>query len=193
MENQGGFPMDKTRENIWNVPNMLTMLRAALIPVFLVLYYTSHRYTALAVFLLASATDLLDGYIARKYNLITNFGKLMDPLADKLMVISVLLVQTISSILPPAAVIIVVLKELLMVFGGMYMLKKGIVVYSEIVGKAAQFLFIVALSLSFFHQDFLAAGTLQWDMLALWISVGLTLLAFAFYARRALEKLRAAK
>lgn len=185
--------MDKTRENIWNVPNILTMLRAALIPVFLVLYYSSLRYTALVVFLLASATDLLDGYIARKYNLITNFGKLMDPLADKLMVISVLLVQTVSGILPAAAVIIVVLKELVMVLGGMYMLKKGIVVYSEIVGKAAQFLFIVALSLSFFHQDFLAAGSLQWDMLALWISVGLTLLALAFYARRAIEKLRAVR
>ena len=185
--------MDKTRENIWNLPNILTMLRAALIPVFLLLYYSSLRYAALAVFLLASATDLLDGYIARKYNLITNFGKLMDPLADKLMVISVLLVQTISGILPVAAVIIVVLKELLMVLGGMYMLKKGIVVYSEVVGKAAQFLFIVALSLSFFHQDFLAAGTWQWDMLALWISVGLTLLALAFYARRALEKLQASR
>ncbi len=185
--------MDKTRENIWNVPNILTMIRAALIPVFLVLYYSSLRYAALTVFLLASATDLMDGYIARKYNLITNFGKLMDPLADKLMVISVLLVQTVSGILPAAAVIIVVLKELLMVLGGMFMLKKGIVVYSEPVGKAAQFLFIVALSLSFFHQDFLTAGALQWDMLTLWVSVGLTLLALAFYARRALEKLRAVR
>ncbi len=185
--------MDKTRENIWNVPNVLTMLRAALIPVFLVLYCTSRHYLALAVFLLASFTDLLDGYIARKYNLITNFGKLMDPLADKLMVISVLLTQTISGILPPAAVIIVVLKEIIMVLGGAYMLKRGIVVHSEIVGKAAQFLFIVALSLSFFHQKFIDAGALQWDMLALWISVGLTLLALAFYTRRALEKLRAAK
>ncbi len=184
--------MDKKRENIWNVPNALTMLRAALIPVFLVLYYVSRRYEALAVFLLASATDLLDGYIARKYNLVTNFGKLMDPLADKLMVISVLLVQTFGGILPPAAVIIVLLKEILMVVGGMYMLKKGIVVYSEIVGKAAQFLFIVALSLSFFHEDFLAAGIVQWDMLTLWVSVGLTLLALAFYTRRALEKLKEA-
>ncbi len=185
--------MDKKKENIWNVPNVLTMLRAALIPVFLVLYYTSRHYLALGVFLFASATDLLDGYIARKYNLVTNFGKLMDPLADKLMVISVLLVQTISGILPPAAVIVVVLKEILMVVGGIYMLKKGIVVHSEVVGKAAQFLFIVALSLSFFHQDFKAAGVVQWDMLALWISVGLTLLALAFYTRRALEKLQAAR
>ncbi len=184
--------MDKKRENIWNVPNVLTMLRAALIPVFLVLYYTSQRYLALAVFLLASATDLLDGYIARKYNLVTNFGKLMDPLADKLMVVSVLLVQTFSGILPPEAVIIVILKEMIMVLGGVYMLKKGIVVHSEIVGKAAQFLFIVALSLSFFHGDFQAAGYVQWDMLLLWISVGLTILALAFYTRKALEKLREA-
>ena len=185
--------MDKKRQNIWNVPNVLTMLRAALIPVFLILYYSSMQYRALFVFLLASATDLLDGYIARKYNLITNFGKLMDPLADKLMVISVLFVQTLSGILPPAAVIIVVAKELIMVLGGIYMLKKGIVVYSELVGKAAQFLFIAAIALSFFHNDFISAGYLQWDMLLLWISIGLTLLALAFYTRRALDKLRAVK
>ena len=185
--------MDKKRQNIWNVPNVLTMLRAALIPVFLILYYSSMQYRALFVFLLASATDLLDGYIARKYNLITNFGKLMDPLADKLMVISVLFVQTLSGILPPVAVIIVVAKELIMVLGGIYMLKKGIVVYSELVGKTAQFLFITAISLSFFHNDFISAGYLQWDMFLLWISIGLTLLALAFYTRRALDKLRAAK
>ena len=185
--------MEKKRENIWNVPNVLTLLRAALIPVFLILYYRQERYFALGVFLLASFTDLLDGYIARKYNLITNFGKLMDPLADKLMVISVLLVQTISGILPPAAVIVVILKEIIMVLGGVYMLKKGIVVYSEPVGKAAQFLFIVAISLSFFHEDFIARGLLQWDMMLLWISVGLTLLALTFYARRAIDKLKAIK
>ena len=185
--------MEKKRENIWNVPNVLTMIRAALIPVFLILYYQNQRYLALGVFLLASFTDLLDGYIARKYNLITNFGKLMDPLADKLMVISVLLVQTLSGVLPPAAVIIVVLKEVIMVLGGAYMLKKGVVVYSELVGKAAQFLFIAAISLSFFHENFKSAGTLQWDLILVWISVGLTLLALAFYARRAIDKLKAAK
>ena len=80
-----------------------------------------------------------------------------------------------------------------MVLGGIYMLKKGIVVYSELVGKTAQFLFITAISLSFFHNDFISAGYLQWDMFLLWISIGLTLLALAFYTRRALDKLRAAK
>lgn len=185
--------MAEKRENIWNVPNALTMLRAALIPVFLVLYFRDLRYWALAAFLIASFTDLLDGYIARKYHLITNFGKLMDPLADKLMVITVLLVQTVMVPLPASAVVIVILKELIMVAGGVYMLKKGIVVHSELVGKAAQFLFIAALTLSFFHEDFQNAGVPQFDMILLWISVGLTLLALAFYARRAIEKLKAAK
>ena len=183
--------MDKTRENIWNVPNALTMARMALIPVFLVLYCLDLRLWALVAFLAASFTDLLDGYIARRFKLITNFGKLMDPLADKLMVISVLLAQTITGVLPWIAVVIVILKELIMVLGGVYMLKQGIVVHSELVGKAAQFLFIAAISLSFFHDNFIALGSVQWDMLLLWISVGLTLLALAFYTRRALDKLRA--
>jgi cardiolipin synthase len=107
------------------------------------------------------------------------------------MVISVLLAQTITGVLPWIAVAIVILKELIMVLGGVYMLRKGIVVHSEAVGKAAQFLFIAAISLSFFHDDFIVLGGVQWDMLLLWISVGLTLLALAFYTRRALEKLRA--
>ena len=71
--------------------NKLTLLRIALIPVFLVILYlgfTGSNYAALAVFIIASLTDLLDGYIARHYNQITNFGKFMDPLADKVLVLS---------------------------------------------------------------------------------------------------------
>ncbi len=68
--------------------NKITMLRLALIPVFLVFAYTGHRWIALAVFIIASLSDLLDGYIARHYNQISNFGKFMDPLADKVLVLS---------------------------------------------------------------------------------------------------------
>ena len=79
-----------------NLPNKLTVLRTALIPVFLVFLYTdfwgkANAYIAVAVFVIASLTDLLDGKIARKYNLVTNFGKFMDPLADKLLVCSALM------------------------------------------------------------------------------------------------------
>ena len=66
----------------------ITMLRVAMIPVFLVLAYTDHRIIATVVFILASLSDLLDGYIARHYNQVSNFGKFMDPLADKILVLS---------------------------------------------------------------------------------------------------------
>ena len=66
----------------------ITMLRMILIPVFLIFLYLDMRYWALAVFIIASASDAVDGYIARHYNQVTNFGKFMDPLADKVLVIT---------------------------------------------------------------------------------------------------------
>ena len=77
-----------------NTANRLTMLRVALIPVFLILLYLRfpfHMYFALTVFILASVTDFVDGYIARHYNQVTDFGKFMDPLADKVLVMAALL------------------------------------------------------------------------------------------------------
>ena len=79
-----------------NLPNKLTILRTILIPFFLIFIYTDfwgkgNAYIAVAIFIIASLTDLLDGKIARKYNLVTNFGKFMDPLADKLLVCSALI------------------------------------------------------------------------------------------------------
>ena len=77
-----------------NLPNKLTILRAIMIPFFLVFLYMSpgwSKWVALGIFIAASLTDMLDGKIARKYNLVTNFGKFMDPLADKLLVCSAMI------------------------------------------------------------------------------------------------------
>ncbi|HWQ79460.1 MAG TPA: CDP-diacylglycerol--glycerol-3-phosphate 3-phosphatidyltransferase [Anaerovoracaceae bacterium] len=73
-----------------NLPNKLTMLRIILIPVFIIVLMIGYYYISAVIFVLAALTDALDGHIARKYNLITNFGKIMDPLADKLLVVSAL-------------------------------------------------------------------------------------------------------
>ena len=77
-----------------NLPNKLTLLRVCLIPVFLLFVYVSaipcHYLLALIVFAAASLTDMLDGKIARKHNLVTNFGKFLDPLADKVLVLSLI-------------------------------------------------------------------------------------------------------
>lgn len=97
-----------------NLPNKLTLLRIIMIPVFVVLLYLDFPFNnlvALAVFILASITDTLDGYIARKYNLITDFGKFMDPIADKLLVTAAMLVFVDWHMMPAWVVIVVIARE----------------------------------------------------------------------------------
>ncbi len=178
--------------NIWNLPNILTILRMALIPLFVVLHALGHEKLALLVFCVASFTDWLDGYIARKYNLITDFGKLMDPLADKLMVCSALVMQGISGVFPIPAIVIVIIKELVMIYGSSYMLHKRIVVQSNMWGKLAQCSFILALVLSFWHRDF-AQMALPVDSVVLWIAVVIAVIALADYTLNALKTLRRLK
>ncbi len=99
-----------------NLPNKLTIFRICLIPPFLVFLYWSfghgaNNWVAAAIFILASLTDMLDGHIARKYGLITNFGKFMDPLADKLLVDSALIALCELGRIPGWIVIIIIGRE----------------------------------------------------------------------------------
>ena len=97
-----------------NTANKLTLLRVFLIPVFLVVMYwgfPGYRYVALAVYVVACLTDLLDGKIARKYNLVTDFGKFADPLADKMLVTAAMLWFVEIGQMPAWAVLIVVIRE----------------------------------------------------------------------------------
>ena len=181
--------LEKYFTDIWNVPNVLTMLRLALIPVFVILYVNGHDKLALLVFIIASLTDLLDGYLARKNNQITAFGKLMDPLADKVMVCTALICQASSGIIPWFAVIIVMLKELLMLIGAAVMLHNDVVVYSNLLGKTAMCAFVAALVLSFYHAEFAALG-FQLDSILLWISVVLTLAALVDYTAAGIRVLK---
>ena len=91
--------------------NKITIARIALIPVFLVLCYTGHRIAATVVFILASLSDLLDGYIARHYNQISNFGKFMDPLADKMLVLSAMCFLVEKGQMPGWVVAVVLFRE----------------------------------------------------------------------------------
>lgn len=185
------------RKNM-NVPNALTLLRLLLVPVYVVLFVKGRKYWALITFMVASFTDLLDGHIARKHNLITDFGKLMDPLADKVMVITamfsmVLGNQYIPGVIPLAAVIVLFLKEAYMVLGSSQMLKRGLVVQSQMSGKVAHCAFILGLVLSYFHDQLAAA--LPWlpvgiDIIIIWVAVALSLYAMVFYTRDSLRKLK---
>lgn len=174
---------------IWNVPNVLTMIRLALIPVFVILYFNGLPKISLLVFLMASFTDFLDGHIARKYNLITAFGKLMDPLADKFMVCTALLCQAIAGIIPWIVFVLVAIKEIIMMVGSVYMLSKDVVVHSNLMGKTAQCAFIVALFLSFWHAEFVAIH-FQIDRIILWVSIGCAICALIDYSVFALKTLK---
>ncbi len=97
-----------------NLPNKLSLLRIFLIPVFLVLLYldfTGHMYAALAVFVLASLTDLADGIIARKHHLVTDFGKFLDPLADKVLVMAAMLWFVEVGRMPSWCMLLVIARE----------------------------------------------------------------------------------
>ena len=100
-----------------NLPNKLTILRTILVPVFIVMYLTSwidgNQYYAAGIFVIASLTDFFDGYLARKYNLVTNFGKFLDPLADKMLVNSALLCMLVvpDNPLPFWVVLIIIMRD----------------------------------------------------------------------------------
>ena len=94
-----------------NLPNKLTIARVICVPIFVVLYYLDLNIWAFIVFVIASITDMLDGKIARKYNMITNFGKIMDPLADKVLVYAAFCVFVEKGIMPGWMLIIILARE----------------------------------------------------------------------------------
>ncbi len=190
---------DNWKKNL-NVPNALTMLRMLMIPIYIALFANGLKYWALGVFLLAGATDILDGMIARRFHLITDFGKLMDPLADKLMGATALLSMTIgNALIPPVVpwlVVIVILgKELLMLLGGLFMLGRRIVVYSRPIGKAAQALLTLGLTAAYFHDQLagLWAFSPSPDVLLLYAAMSLTLIALVFYGASCVRQIRGQK
>lgn len=123
-----------------NLPNKLTLLRVALIPVFLVCMLSRgipHRHLIAAlIFAAASFTDYLDGHLARKHNLVTNFGKLMDPLADKLLVFSALCCFIPSGRASALAVFVILARELLVTSVRLIAVEQGVVIAADRLGKA---------------------------------------------------------
>ena len=121
-----------------NTANKLTMLRVVLIPVFLVLLYLPipfHRVFALVIFILASVTDFVDGYVARHYNQITDFGKFMDPLADKMLVMAALLWFVQMGRLPAWAMLIVIVREFAVTALRLMAVERGRVIAAAWSGK----------------------------------------------------------
>ena len=122
-----------------NLPNKLTLFRVILIPffvLFMLVDITAYdKWIALAIFIVASLTDLLDGKIARKYNLVTNFGKFMDPLADKLLVCSALICLVALTKIPAWIVIIIIAREFIISGCRLIASDNGVVIAASYWGK----------------------------------------------------------
>lgn len=147
--------MSKFKENVgelfenWNtIPNWLCFLRIALIPIFSVLFIKEHYIIAFVLMIIAAITDLLDGKIARKYNMVSNLGKILDPIADKLSQVAIVIILifkfwSFEGILK-YLLFLFIAKELIMVIAGAVLLAKGMrPVAAEMWGKVATTVFYI--------------------------------------------------
>ena len=166
-----------------NLPNKLTLLRVLMIPffVFFLLWQNGENRTfrmiALALFIIASLTDLLDGKIARKYNLVTNFGKFMDPLADKLLVCSALICLIELNALPAWMVIIIISREFIISGFRLIASDNGVVIAASYWGKFKTTFQMVSVVLLILDIPALAFVT----TICVWIALVLTIVSLVDY------------
>lgn len=137
------------------VPNLITSIRFFLLPIYVYVFYNPSENSLLyatLIFALAGITDILDGYIARKYDLITKLGTVLDPLADKLTQLTVLITFTTKGYIPIWAITIIAIKEVLMIIGGiiLYYGDRDAVIPSDKYGKFATVLFYVTIFVTAF-------------------------------------------
>lgn len=166
-----------------NIPNILTIIRFILIPFIYISVLSHHYLIALIIFTISALTDILDGYIARKYNYITDIGKLIDPLADKLTQVSLLLSLSILKILPWWIFAIVFIKELVLIISASVLYsRKDVVVYSKWYGKLATTLFYLAIVASLIINQFNITMVFRVDLYLYYLAILATVFALIMYS-----------
>lgn len=162
------------------VPNILSSIRIGLVPVFAIVFFSGHERApllALLIYIFASITDVLDGVIARKYKLISRVGTVLDPLADKLMLMTVLVCLSINHTLPLWVPAFIIINEVFMITVGSYMyLKKAkLVIPSNIYGKLATIVFFIAIILNIATLYFFSHALMT-------LALGIKIIALISYA-----------
>lgn len=168
------------------LPNLITIFRIILVPVYWIVFLNIENDRTLIcsiIYLIAGVSDFLDGYIARKYDKVTKLGMVLDPLADKLITLSVLASFVISGIIPAWILYFMAGKEVLMVFAGsiMYLSKYNFAIPSNIFGKSATVLLYVYVVMLIFRLETIANFTLQ-------IAIGMNIVAFISYCYTFMKK-----
>ena len=168
-----------------NLPNKLTILRVIMIPFFVAaLLYDgganqNMRYVAAALFIIASLTDMLDGKIARKYNLVTNFGKFMDPLADKLLVCSALICFVDMHRMPTWVVLIIIAREFIISGFRLVAAEGGTVIAAGIWGKYKTA--VTMITIIFMIPNFGGAAVHMIEQIMIYLSLALTVISLIDY------------
>ena len=171
-----------------NLPNKLTLFRVILIPVFVVFMLVPfngaactgiYKWAALIVFVIASLTDLLDGKIARKYNLVTNFGKFMDPLADKLLVCSAMICLIELGRIPSWVVIIIIAREFIISGFRLVASDNGVVIAASYWGKVKTVFQMIMVIMMIVNFEFVWFYRLT--IIVMWIAVILTVVSLVDY------------
>ncbi len=175
-----------------NIPNRITVSRILLIPIFLIIMLAPFdwgnmhllgadmpvtHFVGALIFILASTTDWIDGHYARKYNLVTNMGKFLDPLADKLLVSAALIVLVeMNGVYAPSWIVIVIISREFAVTGLRLLLAgEGEVVAANMLGKIKTWTQIIAISSLLLHNIIFAMISFRFDVLALWVALIFTI------------------
>ncbi len=166
-----------------HIPNILTCLRLVMVILFVLFFIKQSYIICLILYVAAFVTDILDGFLARHFNWVSDFGKLVDPFADKAMLIAALICLFTAKAFPLWLLLVMAAKELLMVIGGLVLLKKRkVAVYADMWGKTATGLFFAAITLSLVKLAF-ASAIPSWLLTAVYIAaVAVSVFSLFHYA-----------
>ncbi|HZT46003.1 MAG TPA: CDP-alcohol phosphatidyltransferase family protein [Gaiellaceae bacterium] len=170
------------------LPNALTLARLALIPVFVVLMITAEggpSWPAGIVFGIAGVTDQIDGFLARRWHVESRFGKIADPLADRLMIDAAVILLVAYGRLPWPGLVVILARDGLLLVGGGLLAPRGVELDVNAVGKAATWLLYAGIAFRIVTSD-----STDWPLWLFWSGLALALVAAVFYARAAWKELR---
>lgn len=173
-----------------NKANQLTLLRIFAIPFIVVLLHFPGKwtcFTATIIFILASITDFLDGFLARKYNLTSNVGKFLDPLADKLLIMSALVMLSYLNWVPAWITIVIVGREITVTGLRAIAADKGIIIAADKYGKLKTIFQIIAISPLMLHYPIYGVDPVFWGNIFIYIALALTLISGVNYTYKFLK------
>ncbi|MEE9591801.1 MAG: CDP-diacylglycerol--glycerol-3-phosphate 3-phosphatidyltransferase [Thermodesulfobacteriota bacterium] len=164
--------------NIWNLPNILSLLRIATVPIFVLLLFKSSKSVSIiaaSLFIVVSFTDLIDGYLARKRGMVTNLGKFLDPLADKLLIIAVLIMLVPMGRVPAWIVVLIACREIAVTGLRAVAADTCIIIAASKAGKYKTAFQTAAVIALLFHYRLFNINIHQIGMVLLWMALALTL------------------